>query len=250
MRHYSAIAVNTAAETENKIHDDSIAGRYGFRGGLVPGVNVYGVLTVPAVSQFGPAWLSSGWMKVRFRQPFFEGEEIGVHAELTEQGTLRLDAERAVGEAGLGAPGPPPEPCPEHPLPAERPLISADLLRPALVLGGFRPDLAAGHKRMVQALHDPLDAYRDFAHPAALLSLANEILVRNYVMPAWIHTESEVFHYQQLPIDEPVTVCGSIKDVFNRKGHEMLKAEVFVLNSSGQVAQFALHSAIWKLSPR
>jgi len=31
-------AYNTAAASDNKIHDDSVARRFGFRGGLVPGV--------------------------------------------------------------------------------------------------------------------------------------------------------------------------------------------------------------------
>jgi hypothetical protein len=31
-------AYNTAAASDNKIHNDSVARRFGFRGGLVPGV--------------------------------------------------------------------------------------------------------------------------------------------------------------------------------------------------------------------
>jgi acyl dehydratase len=250
METYRAIAVNTASEAENKIHDDSVATRYGFRAGLVPGVNVYGVLTAPAVMHFGPVWLSRGWMKIRFRQPFFEGEEIRVEPALTDQGTLRLDAERAVAEAGMRPPGAAPEPFSPHPLPAERPLISAGLLRPGFPLGHFQTGLAAAQQRLLAALKDPLPFYAESAHPAVLLSFANEILVRNFVMPAWIHTESEVFHYEIVPIHNPVTVRGRIVDVYNRKGHEMLKAEVFVVNAEGRVVQCALHSAIWKLDPR
>jgi hypothetical protein len=38
---YEVSAFNTAVTSENKIHDDSIAPQLGFRGGLVPGVEVY-----------------------------------------------------------------------------------------------------------------------------------------------------------------------------------------------------------------
>jgi len=38
---YEVSAFNTAVASENKIHDDSIARRFGFRGGLVPGVEVW-----------------------------------------------------------------------------------------------------------------------------------------------------------------------------------------------------------------
>lgn len=35
------VAFNTAHASENRIHDDATAKRYGFAGGLVPGVDVY-----------------------------------------------------------------------------------------------------------------------------------------------------------------------------------------------------------------
>ena len=38
---YHVSAHNTAKASENKIHDDATAKRFGFRGGLVGGVHVY-----------------------------------------------------------------------------------------------------------------------------------------------------------------------------------------------------------------
>ena len=49
-------AYNLSAASENKIHDDTVARRFGFQGGLVPGVEVYGYMTNPAVRHFGPDW--------------------------------------------------------------------------------------------------------------------------------------------------------------------------------------------------
>ena len=40
-------AFNISASSENKIHDDNIAKRFGFQGGLVPGVEVYAYMTNP-----------------------------------------------------------------------------------------------------------------------------------------------------------------------------------------------------------
>ena len=37
---YRVSAYNTSKQSENKIHDDAVARRYGFSGGLVPGVEV------------------------------------------------------------------------------------------------------------------------------------------------------------------------------------------------------------------
>jgi hypothetical protein len=41
---YSVVAFNTATASTNKIHDDQVAQQLGFRGGLVPGVDVYAYL--------------------------------------------------------------------------------------------------------------------------------------------------------------------------------------------------------------
>src|SRR5438093_611879 len=78
---YRVRARNTSADSENKIHDDTVAASYGFRGGLVPGVTVYGYMTVPIVARFAHDWLERGSMQVKFHQPFYEGEDVSVHAE-------------------------------------------------------------------------------------------------------------------------------------------------------------------------
>ena len=41
---HSAVARNFAEASENKIHSDDIARRFGFTGALVPGVTVFGHL--------------------------------------------------------------------------------------------------------------------------------------------------------------------------------------------------------------
>src|SRR5439155_1383566 len=57
---YRVKARNTPENSENQIHDDVVARRYGFRGGLVPGMIVYAYLTHPLVAAFGAAWLERG----------------------------------------------------------------------------------------------------------------------------------------------------------------------------------------------
>ena len=51
---YRIVVFNTAHDSENKIHDDATARRFGFGGGLVPGVDVYGYMTHRPVMQLGP----------------------------------------------------------------------------------------------------------------------------------------------------------------------------------------------------
>ena len=73
-------ARNDALTSENKIHDDAVAKKFGFAGGLVPGVTVHGYLTWPAASEWGRAWLESGTISSRFATPVYDGEQVEVSA--------------------------------------------------------------------------------------------------------------------------------------------------------------------------
>src|SRR5215218_6636973 len=50
---YAVRAFNTATASDNKIHDDEVARRFGFSGGLVPGVDVYAYLTRAPAAAWG-----------------------------------------------------------------------------------------------------------------------------------------------------------------------------------------------------
>src|SRR5258707_1115729 len=98
---YRVRARNTSADSDNKIHDDSVATSYGFRGGLVPGVTVYAYMTVPLVERFGLDWLERGSMQVKFHQPFYDGDEVVVRCE-TDLGADPISAAvTAEQESGL-----------------------------------------------------------------------------------------------------------------------------------------------------
>ena len=53
MTTYRVDVYNTATASTNKIHDDAVARTYGFRGGLVPGVDVFAYLTQAPVATWG-----------------------------------------------------------------------------------------------------------------------------------------------------------------------------------------------------
>ena len=52
---WSATALNTAPDSENRIHSDELAQQYGFEGGLVPGVTISAYLVHPLVERWGKA---------------------------------------------------------------------------------------------------------------------------------------------------------------------------------------------------
>ena len=90
---YRVRAHNAATESENRIHDDEVARRHGFRGGLVPGVTVYAYMTHPVVARLGRAWLERGTITARFHQPLYDGDTVTVDA-------AAVDADRAHGFLG------------------------------------------------------------------------------------------------------------------------------------------------------
>src|SRR5580704_7886725 len=83
---YSVAAYNTAKSSENKIHDDTVARRFGFRGGLVPGVDVYTYMAHLPVERWGLAWLERGTAECRFLKPVYEGSTAVVTGEPSDAG--------------------------------------------------------------------------------------------------------------------------------------------------------------------
>ncbi len=107
---YRVAAFNTAHDSENKIHDDAIARRFGFGGGLVPGVDVYGYMTHLPVLRWGRAWLDHGSAECRFFKPVYDGDTAIVTAR-DDNGALEITVESrgqvcAAGRAALPDPLP------------------------------------------------------------------------------------------------------------------------------------------------
>ena len=89
---YEVRAFNTAAASENKIYDDAVARRFGFRGALVPGVEVYAYMAHVPVGRWGRAWLESSAADCRFLKPVYDGAAVRVTAG-EESGGLALSVE-------------------------------------------------------------------------------------------------------------------------------------------------------------
>src|SRR5262249_42797453 len=99
---YRVEAYNTAHFSENKIHDDEVARRYGFSGGLVPGVDVYAYMTHAALARWGRAWLERGRAECRFLKPVYEGETATITAA-EQDGGLAITVESRGEQCASGA---------------------------------------------------------------------------------------------------------------------------------------------------
>src|SRR5512145_2657255 len=102
---YRVQACNLSHASENKIHDDDVARRFGFQGALVPGVEVYAYMTHLSVARWGVDWLERGSAECRFLKPVYDGNLVTVTAPETG-GVLSLNVESkgercAVGTAAL-----------------------------------------------------------------------------------------------------------------------------------------------------
>ena len=242
--------MNTAADSENKIHDDHVAANYGFRGGLVPGVTVYGYMTMPVLEHFGEEWLERGAMSVRFKEPVYEGEDVAIASTVDESGRLTVSVEngRAAGLAWMERDRMPPRvedyPALEMTPHDRRPGASTETLAQGAVLGTLTTTLDLAMATMSAPLPARIGEAR-LAHPAILLALANEILVRNFVLGPWIHAASEVTNFSAARDGETLEVRGKVEETYERKGHQFVVLNLLTLSGT-RVIQAVRHTAIWK----
>jgi hypothetical protein len=247
---HTVVAFNTATESVNRMHDDTVASSYGFRGGLVPGVDVWAYLTRPCVDRWGPEFLTTGTMNVRFLLPVYDGEVVT--ARLDEDGTLGVlgpdGTERARGSASIGGPQPAPRDIPSAPLPDPVPRAAPELLTPGTVLGTltftYRSEHGPGYAADVR---DDAELYRDgsVCHPGQLARQANWALSRNVGLGPWIHVETTAHHRSTVRDGQHIEVRSVVADEREHKGHRFVDLDVEV-TADGTPAWSAFHTAIWQ----
>ena len=280
---WRGVAFNQATESENRIHADDVARKYGFRGGLVPGVTVYAYLVQPAVAAWGMEWLEGGHARAVFRTPLYDGSEFSVEVketsakeelakEASADGAVRFDAQLldpegvccSEGDAGLGTPaaearrtlGSPvlrgdPR-CPERDARPDATRRELERLRESglgALHAEWQPDGHYGrYLRELDAV--PMAIRPDgggYANPAFSLGLANSVLAANVSLGPWIHVQSDVQHFAAIPAESALTVEASIEDLFERSGHEFVDLDVSVFLATERPALRVQHRAIYVL---
>ena len=263
---YEVRARNTSAESENKIHDNTVAARFGFSGGLVPGVTVLGYLTVPIVTRF-PQWLEHGSMQVRFTQPFYDGDPVVVRARARTDGdhtSLDITAERRDGTVCASAsatvdsrdrhddpPAASAHPTLPMPSPDSRQPPTSEALVPGTALGTLveRLDLIDNQNHLLKQIGETLPVYfgeSAVAHPVVIVGMANHILMRNVALGPWIHASSDLTNFSAASNGEEITVRGLIAEQFERKGHQFVVLDL-VLYAGHRLVQQIRHTAIFRI---
>jgi acyl dehydratase len=260
--HHTLQAHNDAAASANKIHDDTVAAQYGFRGGLVPGVTVYAYMTYPLVQAFGAEWLSRGGAQVRFVKPFYEGDQVVVSATVNraDDHGLVLDlrstnaggVDCGVGTATLPAaasPSPSLDAVPAGPSGQARVPVSWD----AVVVGEPLPILTMtvsppDNQDYCRTHGDDLAIYQGehgYVHPGWLLRQCNRIFSEHFILGPWIHVASDITSYRPCRVGEVLEIRGVPTDKFERKGHQFVILDVLTL-AGGEPAQQVKHTCIFR----
>lgn len=258
---HTLTAFNTATASENKIHDDAVASRFGFTGGLVPGVDVFAYMAHVPVATWGRVWLTEGGMHARFLKPVFDGDTVTAHgfgkpvddpALLDEMG-LSVTARGIVcasGSASRYVNGPVPDilPAAVMPEPATRPKASPESLKTGAVLGTLHDlylrEQGAAHLANVREDADLFDG-GTIANPAFLLRRVNYILAQNVRLGPWIHSESRIRLHGLLRDGEAFETRGVVVENVEKGGH-LIVAFDFTISAHERLVMSGRHWAIYE----
>lgn len=254
---YRVHAYNTAHDSENKIHDDSVARRFGFAGGLVPGVDVYAYMMHPPVQYYGRAWLERGTASIRLLKPVYDGKEALVVARPAQAGGLALRVESdgqecASGRAALADTAPslpdltmfPATPARENRPPADEVSLPVGAwlgIRPLTLT----PEFAASYLQKVRET-DPIYAREGLAHPGLILRTGNWALSHNVVLGPWMHVGSTVQNLGLARIGDEITVRAAITANYEHKGHRFVELDALVLTNNRTPVARLTHVAIYR----
>lgn len=249
------IAFNTATASENKIHDDTVASRFGFTGGLVPGVDVFAYLAHMPMAAWGKDWLAGGQMRARFNRPVYDGDTTTVEAETdgADGMTMRVSARGelcATGSAKRKGALPPSLLLGVADMPAmeARPAASMQSLKVGATLGTLREVYTreAGLEH-IAAVRDDAALYDDgrIANAAWLLRRANYVLADNVKLGPWIHVESAIDMHSLLWEGEELEVRAAVADNSDSKGHLIVTLDVQML-TGGRHVMSCRHWAIYE----
>ncbi|MBT4160459.1 MAG: hypothetical protein HOE54_04080 [Gammaproteobacteria bacterium] len=243
---WTGTAFNQVPDSKNQIHGDEMAKQFGFKGGLVPGVTVSAYMIHPAVEAFGMDYLQRGSAHCRVNSPLYDEEIFEVEVTQGTDTGCATCLKRSDGvplatadiriESSLSD------------LPQirgddigdkddEAPLATRENMERLQREGckAFLYRWKADHE-MSTYLRDRsqmanLFAQDGFADPAFVLGVSNWVLASNADMNPWVHLETRSQNYAAIPSDTQLLGEMSIADLFEKKGHEFVDADVHLFDA-------------------
>jgi acyl dehydratase len=252
---YRVQAYNTAKQSENKMHDDTVAKRFGFSGGLVPGVDVMAYMMHLPVAKWGRAFLERGLIEARFAKPVYDGEIADVTGE-ERDGVLSIEVESrgqlcATGSASLPAAAPSVSIADfsETPAVLERRPVNAVSYEVGKWLGTV-PRAWAGEAAQEYLTdvreHDAIYVNEGLGHPGLLQKVMNRVLVDNAILGPWIHVGSRMQLLNAAKAGDELTARAKVTGNYEKKGHRFVELDALVVANGRTPLAHCKHIAIYQ----
>lgn len=252
---YRVSAYNTSKQSENKIHDDTVARRYGFSGGLVPGVDVMAYMMHMPVAKWGRAFLERGLIEARFVKPVYDGETAEVGA-VEDGGALTIEV---VSRGEVCATG-------SASLPASVPCFALDDFRDVPAVSERKPvgpasyqldkwlgtiprqwagDAARDYLADIREV-DPIYVRENLGHPGLFQRLMNKVLVDNAILGPWIHVGSRMQLLSPAKTGDELTARAKVVGNYEKKGHRFVELDALVIANGTTPLAHCWHIAIYQ----
>jgi hypothetical protein len=252
---YRVTAFNTAKQSENKMHDDTVARRFGFSGGLVPGVDVMAYMMHLPVRHWGSDFLERGLIEARFVKPVYDGENTVVSGSESD-GVMTIEVESrgevcATGSASL----------PGFVLSlalldykdvaavAERRPVTVNAYEIGQWLGTVPrvwADEAAGDYLADIRETDPIYSREGLGHPGLLQRIMNKVLVDNAILGPWIHVGSRMQLLAAARFGDELTARAKVTGNYEKKGHRFVELDALVVGNGTVPLAHCQHVAIYQ----
>ncbi len=252
---YSVSAYNTAKASENKMHDDTVAKRFGFSGGLVPGVDVMAYMTHLPVKKWGRAFLERGLIEARFVKPVYDGE-IAIVTGDEKDGVLTIAVESrgrlcATGTASLPGAAPAISIADFNetaPVVERRPVDGSSYVAGQWL--GTTPRAWAGNAASEYLTDvreaDPIYAREGLGHPGLLQRIMNRVLVDNAILGPWIHVGSRMQLLAAARSGDELTARAKVTGNYEKKGHRFVELDAIVVANGNTPVAHCQHTAIYQ----
>jgi len=252
---YRVQAYNTAKQSENKMHDDTVAKRFGFSGGLVPGVDVMAYMMHLPVAKWGRAFLERGLIDARFAKPVYDGEMAELTAD-ESNGVLSIQVQSRGQLCATGTAS----------LPASTPVFSLDDYREVAAVAERKPvnaasyevgkwlgttprdwpgDAASEYLADIREA-DPIYAKEGLGHPGLLQRVMNRTLVDNAILGPWIHVGSRMQLLSAAKAGDVITARAKVIGNYDKKGHRFVELDALVVANGRTALAHCHHIAIYQ----
>ena len=252
---YSVVAYNTAKLSENKMHDDTVAKRYGFDGGLVPGVDVMAYMMHLPVAKWGRAFLERGVIEARFVKPVYDGETANVTGE-ESNGVLSIEVQSRGALCATATAS----------LPASAPVVPMTDFRDVAAVTDRKPVGPASYevgkwlgtvprdwagdaaKQYLTDIRetDPIYANEGLGHPGLLQRVMNKVLVDNAILGPWIHVGSRMQLLSAARAGDAITARARVTGNYDKKGHRFVELDALVVANGKTPLAHCHHIAIYQ----